>query len=227
MAFLRSGRLLRNCMRAAEKSLVNIQHRRCQSNVTEIGKPAETVSLSVIGAGPPVELVSLLVSTSHQEGYLFNCGEECARFLAQDQHRIADISYIFFTQVKWSCIGGISSLNSIFYKIKKRLFQYYGPMKLFGCMRRILCLSIMKEVPLEQESFNAKFFENDSIRIDFVSITPEMPAAASAQARDINEVIVYLCTLKLLQPDGGRAPTYFLGSVLNNNMKIIVIRSIE
>lgn len=210
MAFLRRSRLLRNLALAAERSAVNKHHWRCLSNARETGKPAETASLSVIGAGPPVELVSVLVSTPQNEGYLFNCGEECARFMVHDQHKIADISAIFFTQVKWSCIGGIASMSSILYKIKKRLFQYHGPAKLFGCVRRIMCLSIMSEIELEQEPFNAKFFENDSIRIEFVSVAPELPE--STHSRDVNEVIVYLCTLKLLQPNGERAPTYFLGN---------------
>lgn len=209
MAFLRRGRFLRNLQISTEKFTVVESLHRYLSNVKGTVRPAETVSLNVIGAGPPIELASLLVSTSNNRGYLFNCGEECARFLAQDQHNIANISDIFFTQVKWNCIGGISTLNSFYYQAKNRLFKYHGPKKLFRCIRKILCLSIMKEIEFTPAHCNKDtFFENDTIRIEFVSIEPERPE--TAHVRDVNEVIVYLCTLKQsLKP--GHDRTYFLG----------------
>lgn len=209
MAFLRRGRFIRNLQTATEK-FANVENlRRCLSNVRGVDKPAVAVSLNVIGAGPPIELASVLVSTSNNRGYLFNCGEECARFLAQDEHNIANISDIFFTQVKWNCIGGISTLNSLYYKVKNRLFKYHGPKKLFRCIRQILCQSIMKEIEFTPEYCNTnKYFENDTIRIEFVSIEPTMPV--TAHMREINEVIVYLCTLKQsFRP--GHDRTYFLG----------------
>lgn len=221
MAFLRRGKFYKNFASAVEQLRILRNDRRCVSDAGKFRRRKDAVSLNVIGAGPPVELSSVLVSTPDNQGYLFNCGEDCVRFLVADKHKLGNITDVFFTQVKWSCIGGISSLNARIHKIKNRLLQHHGPQKLFKCIRRILCLSIMKEIDFNIDQCTPRpHFENDSLRVDFISLIPKLPESTSP--RNINEVIVYLCTLKQsLKPNQNR--THFLGESNSRLLSLFTI----
>lgn len=221
MAFLRRGKFYKNITSAVGQLRILRNDRRCVSDAGNLGRRKNAISLNVIGAGPPVELSSILVSTPDNQGYLFNCGEDCVRFLIQDKHKIGNITDVFFTQVKWSCIGGISQLNRRIHEIKKRLLRHHGPQKLFKCIQRILCLSIMKDIPFNIDK-PRPHFENDSLRVDFVSLIPNLPE--STHARNINEVVVYLCSLKQsLKPNQDR--TNFLGECKSTFLALLTMRN--
>lgn len=212
MAHAFRKRLIKNLIKTANVRFESVVTNTARSNK----KPAATVSLSIIGSGSPVELSSVLVSTSNDENYLFNCGEECFRFLNNQNCKISNIKNIFVTQAKWNCIGGVSILSKWIYDITKNLPRYHGPKKLYKCIKRILCLSILSELDFKPIDCNTnKYYEDDTIRIDFIPIRLNNPISTSL--RDENDVLIYNCILKE-EPDTNRNEIRFLGKRSNEIM---------
>lgn len=200
-------RLIINLIKSANVRFHSVATNIAKSN----NKSAETVSLNIIGSGAPVELSSVLLSTSNNDNYLFNCGEECFRFLVNQNCKISNINNIFVTQAKWNCIGGISILSKCIHDITNNLPRYHGPSKLYKCIKRILCLSILSELDFKPVDCNTNnYYEDDTIRIDFITI--KLLDSISDQLRDENDVLIYNCKLKEESNDTNQNETRFLST---------------
>lgn len=164
------------------------------SNQRQLNK---CISLNVIGSGALGESPSICLSIANNENYLFNCGEDCQRLLTQRQIKISTIKHIFVTQTKWHCIGGISMVGRTINNAKGWLPKFHGPKQLYKCIKRILCLSILSELDFRPIDCNSKgFFENDHLRIEFVSIKANEQNDQQKNMRDIHEVLLFIVELK-------------------------------
>lgn len=163
----------------------------------------QVVSLNIIGSGASGESPSVCLSTRKNEKYLFNCGEDCQRLLTEQEMKISRIKHIFVTQTKWNCIGGISCISRITNSTQGWLPMLHGPKQLYKCIKRILCLSILSELDFKPIDCNLKnFFENDNLRIDFISISPNgMNHGQDRHLRGLSEVLVFVGEVKALPND--------------------------
>lgn len=178
------------------------------------------ISLDVIGSGGLGESPSICLSISNNEKYLFNCGEDCERLLAEYGIKISAIKHIFVTQTKWNCIGGVSGVGRTINKASGWLPMLHGPEQLYKCIKRILCLSILKELDFRAIDCNSKrFFENDHVKIECVAIKPKNQKNAHDNTRDEHEVFVYTAALKVEPADADATnsmPTFrshFMGTI--------------
>jgi ribonuclease BN (tRNA processing enzyme) len=65
------------------------------------------VHLQVVGAGTAGIAPSvMLVAGRHR--FLFNCGEQSQRFITEHKLRTQNVDALFFTQVDWHHLGGLS-----------------------------------------------------------------------------------------------------------------------
>lgn len=158
----------------------------------------ECISLSVIGSGAFGESPSVCLSTpNNNESYLFNCGEDCQRLLTARRIKISSIKHIFVTQTKWHCIGGISGVGRTINNAKGWLPMLHGPKQLYKCIKRILCLSILSELDFRPIDCNFnRFFENDHLRIEFVSINENKQNDQQSNMRDVHEVLIFIGEVK-------------------------------
>lgn len=192
-------------------------HRQYVNGTKSIGHPAKVVALNVIGSGAPGEEASVCLSTSNEEKYLFNCGESCQRLLFDQKEKISEISNIFITQNKWNCIGGIGCISAIINKTNGWLPMFHGPAELYKCIKRILCLSILGELDFKPIHCNSNlFFEDDILRIDFISITPNAEKKRDQLLRDTNEVMAFICEVKTQAEEhdaqhNNQVPAHFMG----------------
>lgn len=155
------------------------------------------ISLNVIGSGAFGESPSVYLSTSNNENYLFNCGEDCHRLLNENRIKISAIKHIFVTQAKWHCIGGISCVGRTINTAKGWLPMLHGPKQLYKCIKRILCLSILSELDFRPMDCNFdRFFEDDVMKIAFVSIKRNKPNGQQNNMRDEHEVLVFIGEVK-------------------------------
>lgn len=166
---------------------------------------AESVCLHVIGSGVASEPASVCLTTPN-ENYLFNCGEGSHRLLQNQKQQIHSINNIFVTQLKWNCIGGISSVSKSILYTNRHLPQYHGPENLYKVMKRILCLSIMSELEFWPSDCNQNaHFEDDTFRIEFISL--------KSSVKNSN-ALAYLGKIKAndgkLSSEHLQAPVYFM-----------------
>lgn len=154
----------------------------------------KVISLKIIGSGSVGESPSVCLSTSNNEKYLFNCGEDCQRLLTDQDEQISRIKHIFITQTKWNCIGGILYICRNVNNTQGWLPKLHGPKQLYKCIKRILCLSTLSELDFKPIDCNwTNFFENDALRIDFLSIKPNESRSGSRS----NEVLVFVGKSKI------------------------------
>lgn len=168
------------------------------------------ISLNIIGSGSVGESPSICLSTSNNEKYLFNCGEDCQRLLFDQDEQISRIKHIFITQTKWNCIGGILYICRIINNTQGWLPKLHGPKHLYKCIKRILCLSTLSELDFKPIDCNWKnFFENDALRIDFISIKPNENALGNRS----NEVLVFVGKSKA---QSSESMTQFMSKFFNS-----------
>lgn len=171
-------------------------------------RPKKQISLNIIGCGAHGESASVSLSVSNCDTYLFNCGEDCQRLLNSQCKSISNIKHIFITQTKWNCIGGISILSKIINESQKRLPIFHGPRRLYKCIKRILCLSILSELDFQPIHCNEKnFFEDDLLRIDFIPIEINSQCNHTHRLRDDNEVFAFVATVKTSAENDNKIPS--------------------
>lgn len=191
---------------------------RNYSNQVQLNK---CMSLNVIGSGALGEPPSVCLSTSNNENYLFNCGEDCQRLLAEHRIKVSTIKHIFVTQTKWHCIGGISCVGRSIKNTNGWLPMLHGPKQLYKCIKRILCLSILSELDFRPMDCNfSKFYENDHLRIEFVSIKGN---EQQKNLRDEHEVLAFIGEIKTKSTEDSKSGTHFMGMKCfnaNNSWKI-------
>lgn len=168
---------------------------RNYSNRVQLNKG---ISLNVIGSGAFGEPAAVFLSTANNENFLFNCGEDCQRLLHEHRIKISTIKHIFVTQTKWHCIGGISGVGRTINYSNGWLPMLHGPKQLYKCIKRILCLSILSELDFRPIDCNFKrFFENDFLRIEFVSIKGnKQNDDQQKNMRDEHEVFAFIGEIK-------------------------------
>lgn len=157
------------------------------------------IALNIIGSGAPGEPASVSLSISNHDKYLFNCGEDCQRLFVDQGKNISRIKHIFITQTRWNCIGGISILSKVINQSQGWLPTFHGPKRIYKSIKRILCLSILSELDFKPIHCNVeKFFEDDSLRIDFISISVEIASKVipNYRCRDENEVFAFIGEVK-------------------------------
>lgn len=171
------------------------------------------ITLNIIGSGASGESPSVCLSTSSNEKWLFNCGEDCQRLLIERNEKVSRIKHIFVTQTKWNCIGGISCISRMINNTQGWLPMFHGPKQLYKCIKRMLCLSILSELDFRPIDCNQKkFFEDDSLRIDFISITPNgINHGWDRYARDMNEILIFVGEVKA-QPENVK-PSHFMSKI--------------
>lgn len=185
------------------------------SDTKSIENPAKVIALNVIGSGAPGEEASICLTTSNKEKYLFNCGEGCQRLLIGQKEKLSQINHIFVTQNKWNCIGGISGISATINASKGGLPMFHGPKDLYKCLKRILCLSILSELDFKPNHCNSNnFFEDDVLRIDFTSITPNEAKKNDQLLRDTNEVLAFTCEVKTQAEEHDDVPAHFMGMIV-------------
>lgn len=172
-------------------------YRTFASDVKSIKSSTNAIALNVIGSGAPGESASVSLSVANQDKYLFNCGEDSQRIFINQDRRIYRIKHIFATQTKWNCIGGISCITKIISNLQDELPMFHGPERLYKCIKRTLCLSILSELDFKTINCNsANYFEDDNVRIDFISIKVNPLAKKDRRPRDINEVLLFVGEVK-------------------------------
>lgn len=172
-------------------------YREFVSDVNSTAKVPRAIALNIIGSGAPGESASVSLSVSNQDKYLFNCGEDTQRLFTDQKKKISRIKHIFVTQTKWNCIGGISCINRIINHSQGWLPMFHGPKQLYKCLKRVLCLSIMSELDFKPIDCNLKnFFEDDTLRIDFISTEVSTVAKQNHRTRDTDEVLTFVGEVK-------------------------------
>lgn len=172
-------------------------YREFVNDVKSWSKPSKAISLNILGSGAAGESASVSLSVSNHDKYLFNCGEDCQRHFAVQNRKLSKIKHIFVTQTKWNCIGGISCISRVIYDTQGWLPMFHGPKQLYKCLKRVLCLSIMSELDFKPIDCNLKnFFEDDNIRIDFISTETNTDIKQNFRPRDTNEVLAFVAEVK-------------------------------
>lgn len=176
---------------------------------------SKAITLQVVGCGSPGESPSICLSTNNEK-YLFNCGEDSNRLLIDQNIKISQITHIFLTQNKWNCIGGISGLSKEINTTQGWLPMFHGPHRLYKSIKRMLCLSILKELDFQPIDCNRKkFYENDILRIDFIS---------TKNPKTTEDVFAYVGHIKSQLIDGSQTvsdlnpPIHFIGNIVTSNI---------
>lgn len=144
--------------------------------------------LQVIGSGAPDQPSSVILNTTSKK-YLFNCGEGVARCSHDLKMSLKTVNHVFFTQSKWTCIGGVTTI--IFSTIANCGYPptFHGPGGLQKIFQRMIFLSSLGG--LFKHRFNSDAYqttetvENDGIVIECAELKHDQEIA-----------IVYLCKLK-------------------------------
>lgn len=178
-------------------------------------KTSRKISLKVIGSGALGETPSICLVAPNNHKYLFNCGEDSQRLLSDQNVNISQIKYIFITQTKWNCIGGIASICYLIHNVKNLLPTLNGPEQLYKCIKRVLCLSKLSELDFKPIDCNQNsFFEDDTLRIDFVSIAPKQKKSRNLKANISNEVLAFVGKIKTPIADHSLAQQFMSKVVL-------------
>ncbi|XP_031621722.1 ribonuclease Z, mitochondrial-like [Contarinia nasturtii] len=187
---------------------INFYRKFTNDSKTSRKHSAKPVALNIIGAGSPSEEASLSISVENADRYLFNCGEDSHRLFSDQSRKLSDLKHVFFTQNKWNCIGGISCLISELIKRHRWLPMFHGPKQLYKCIKRILCLSCLSELDFRPIDCNPKnFFEDDTLRIDFLSIKANPTSTMDPHPRDVNEALTFVGEIKSPESE---VPAYFM-----------------
>lgn len=158
---------------------------------------SKVIALNIIGSGAPDESASVSLSVSNGDKYLFNCGEDCQRLFVDQKRKISRIKHIFVTQTKWNCIGGISCINRVINSSNGCLPMFHGPKQLYKCLKRVICLSILGKLDFKPIDCNlTNVFEDDLLRIEFISTEVRVAAKQELRLRDTNEVLTFVGEVK-------------------------------
>lgn len=168
--------------------------------------------LQVIGSGAPDQPSSVILNTP-TKNYLFNCGEGVSRCCHDLKLSLKKVNHCFFTQSKWKCIGGVTTI--IFMTIASSGFPptFHGPSGLQKIFQRMIFLSSLGG--LFKHRFNSETFrttqtvENDGIVIECAELTHDQETA-----------IVYLCKLKAL------SGKYSLRKSVDKNVPVEMLRNL-
>lgn len=145
--------------------------------------------LQVLGSGAADQAASVLLTTANKK-YLFNCGENIGRFSQDQKVSLKKVDQTFFTQSKWNCIGGVTSL--IFATVASTGFppKFHGPKNLHPIVQRMIFLSSLGG--LFKHRFRADTFDTGRLYEDHRVVIK------SVELKRLQEdtAIIYMCKLK-------------------------------
>lgn len=131
------------------------------------------LQLQVIGTGA-ADQPAIVALNAVDKYYLFNCGEGIGRHCQEARISLNKITNVFFTQSKWNCIGGITSV--IFATVAHAGYppHFHGPKNLQKIIQRMIFLSSLGALfkhRFEKDSFfTAKRFEDDKIVVQSIPL---------------------------------------------------------
>lgn len=146
------------------------------------------IELQVIGTGA-ADQPAIVALNAVEKCYLFNCGEGIGRHCQDRKIHLRRISNIFFTQSKWNCIGGVTSVN--FIKIANTGYppKMHGPNNLQKIVQRTVFLSSVGGL-FEHRFKGDSFFTTERFEDDKIIVEP-------IQLNHANETaMLYVCKLK-------------------------------
>eukprot|EP00794_Sanderia_malayensis_P008752 gene8751-9687_t len=88
--------------------------------------PSGKVFLQVLGCGIEDATPSLFLFTDSKR-YMFNCGEGVQRMCTESKVRLGKLNNIFFTQNKWTHLGGFLGMSMTLRDIGKEVIGVHGP----------------------------------------------------------------------------------------------------
>lgn len=149
-----------------------------------------TATLHVIGSGAVDQPASVLINVNTQL-YLFNCGEGIGRLCHASKINLRRIQNAFFTQSKWNCIGGVTSL--IFMTVANYGFPpiFHGPNNLPKIFQRMIFLSSLGH------HFKHRFGSNDDTYTLTKRYEDTNVVIQPIELKDLNDTtVVYLCKIR-------------------------------
>lgn len=148
---------------------------------------ANNAHLQVLGSGASDQPGSVILSAVDTR-YLFNCGEGIARMTKNVGISLTNIDHAFFTQSKWNCIGGVTSV--IFSTIANSGYPptFTGPENLQKIFQRMSFLSTVGGT--YKHRFNDDLFKTERFEDHKIVIEPIELKHLNASA------IIYVCKLK-------------------------------
>lgn len=148
---------------------------------------ATSAHLQVLGSGGADQPGSVILQAVDTR-YLFNCGEGIGRMSKNAGISLKNIDHAFFTQSKWNCIGGITSV--IFSTIASSGYPptFTGPDNLQKIFQRMSFLSTVGGTfkhRFTDDLFKCERFEDHKIVIEPIELKNLKDSA-----------IIYVCKLK-------------------------------
>lgn len=156
--------------------------RKYESNVR-----ATSAHFLVLGSGAPDQPASVLLQAVDTR-YLFNCGEGIGRMSKNANISLTNIDHTFFTQSKWNCIGGITSLIFSSIASSGHLPTFTGPENLRKIFTRMSFLSVVGALfkhRFTDDQFRTQRFEDNKIVIEPIELKHFKDSA-----------FIYVCKLK-------------------------------
>lgn len=155
-------------------------------------KPHETntfgMHLQVIGSGA-ADQPAIIALNGVDKCYLFNCGEGIGRHCQEANINLTKISNIFFTQSKWNCIGGVTSVIFATVAFAGYPPKFHGPKNLPKIIQRMIFLSslggLFKHRFEEGTFFTTERFEDNKIVVQPIALNCENETA-----------MLYVCKVK-------------------------------
>lgn len=157
-----------------------------KESVVESNAPG--IELQVIGSGA-ADQPAIVALNAVEKCYLFNCGEGIGRHCQEARINLKRISNIFFTQSKWNCIGGVTSVNFVTIALTGYPPKIHGPENLQKIIQRTVFLSSVGglfEHRFKGDSFfTTERFEDNKIIVDPIPLEFKNETA-----------MIYVCKLK-------------------------------
>ncbi|ELR21007.1 metallobeta-lactamase domain containing protein [Acanthamoeba castellanii str. Neff] len=112
------------------------------------------VYVQVVGAGTAGITPSVMVVAGRHR-FLFNCGEQSQRFITENKLRTQNVDALFFTQVDWHHLGGLSDFLMTVADNGKSEIALYGPAPLY-------CYVLSMQMFLYRPSFTLDVHQLDA-----------------------------------------------------------------
>ena len=131
---------------------------------------APGMELQVIGSGA-ADQPAIVALNAFDRCYLFNCGEGIARYCQDAKINLKKICNIFFTQSKWQCIGGVTSVNLATIAQTGYPPKIHGPDNLQKIIQRMAFLSVVGGL-FEHRFQGDRFFTTERFEDNKICVEP-------------------------------------------------------
>lgn len=128
------------------------------------------IELQVIGTGA-ADQPAIVALNAVEKCYLFNCGEGIGRHCQELKISLKRVSNIFFTQSKWQCIGGVTSVNFVTIATRGYPPKIHGPENLQKIIQRTVFLSSVGSL-FEHRFKGDSFFTTERFEDNKIIVEP-------------------------------------------------------